>query len=186
MNKIFFASILIIALVLIAGAGYLFFSITPSTTPVQVQTTSLPVADNSVSLDSSNFPAGTVVTSGSLSVPTTIDDKSIIIRDFTGDASTTQDATDPQLFYLVGQATTSPFSISYTTATHLFVVTLNKEPLGTIRGDAEQFLLEALAVQPTDVCLLATDVVAASGTNPLYEGKNLGFSFCPGATQLPQ
>jgi len=46
-------------------------------------------------------------------------------------------------------------------------------------------LLQQLGISEQDACRLRYSVSVPFSVNPLYSGKNLGFSFCPGATPLP-
>lgn len=66
-----------------------------------------------------------------------------------------------------------------------FVVGLFQEPLGESRKRAEA-RLRALLPLPDDIlCLLRISVIVPDTIGPMYRGRDLGLSFCPGAVFLP-
>jgi hypothetical protein len=78
----------------------------------------------------------------------------------------------------------SDYLITYVAYDKSFNIGLFKEPLGETRKKAEQELLSKLGINEQQACNLRYAVVAPYWVNSFYGGKNLGFSFCPGATQL--
>lgn len=82
--------------------------------------------------------------------------------------------------------TDPPYIITYMSGTQFFNVSLLQEPLGTVRQMAEQYLLARLGVSPKELCRIKYTVGVPWRVSQVYASRNLGFSFCPGATQLPQ
>jgi hypothetical protein len=79
----------------------------------------------------------------------------------------------------------TPYSTLYSVGDQSFVVTLLQEPLGSNRLVAEQTLQKQLGIDQAAMCQLNYFVGVPSAVNETYAGKNLGFSFCPGAAELP-
>jgi len=80
---------------------------------------------------------------------------------------------------------TTPFSIVYSSKDQSFVVSLLQEPIGSNRLAAEEALQAQLGIDQAAMCQLNYFVGAPAAVNETYAGKNLGFSFCPGAADLP-
>ncbi len=78
------------------------------------------------------------------------------------------------------------FNIFYDSAYGSFTIALLDEPLGELRNSAEQTLQARLGVSQKDMCRLNYYIGTDEGVSSVYAGKNLGFSFCPNATILPQ
>lgn len=78
----------------------------------------------------------------------------------------------------------SPYIITYVASDQSFNIGLFKEPLGDVRKQAEQDFLTKLGVTQAEACRLKHVVQTPFWVSSFYGGKNLGFSFCPGATQL--
>lgn len=66
-----------------------------------------------------------------------------------------------------------------------FLVSLATEPLGEIRADAEAALRTRLSLSNQELCGLDVQVWTDDAVNAAYAGRDLGLSFCPGATVLP-
>ncbi len=152
--------------------------IATSTTP------SLPVAGSTVAR-----PLATITVQGSTTAQTT---------DFLHNGVTVPDPANPGRYLLAGStgyclangtcpsaASTTDFSISYTTSDSFFNVVLLKEPLGPVREEAQTFLVKTLGIPQTQLCSINYYVGTPYYVNQFYSGTNLGFSFCPGATELP-
>ena len=88
-------------------------------------------------------------------------------------------------FQIAGSAT-STFHILYFPHDFGVLISLYAEPLGATRLVAEKALRAAFGLSDVQLCDLTVDVRTPIGINSLYAGKNLGFSFCPGATVLPE
>ncbi|MDO8407703.1 MAG: hypothetical protein Q7S95_00495 [bacterium] len=78
------------------------------------------------------------------------------------------------------------YQITYHVPDKTYTVSLATEPLGETRQNAEQRFLSLLAVTEDQACALHVNVTTFYSVNQQYAGKNLGFSFCPGATVLPK
>ena len=117
-------------------------------------------------------------------------------RDFLH-ASTTGEYPNAGYFYLgyhtagAGAVDTTatdnpPYLIEYISATQYFNIGLLSEPIGTTRLTAERFLMTNLGISQDQMCQLSYMVSVPNSVNSQFAGKNLGFSFCPGATPLPK
>lgn len=100
--------------------------------------------------------------------------------------ATSTDANPPtQNVILVG--TTYPLSeflITYTASDKSFNISLFKEPLKEVRERAEKEFLSVLNITEGEACHLKYELGTTYHVNEFYGGKNLGFSFCPGAISL--
>jgi len=176
---------------LVGLAGLVLFTILlwPSKTPsiVPQPTPSLPSADT--------------VTPIPLQGPTTrITGQTgyVLVKDFLDNGETALDPQSMNVFYLAGSpgycispgncphgALVTDFNITFNTTSQSFIIVLLAEPLGRIRQDAEQFLQDRLGISEEQLCTLNYYISTVNGINASYAGKNVGFSFCPGATVLP-
>ena len=122
----------------------------------------------------------------------------VTVKDFVHNGETVSDVENPGAYVLAGSVgyclvdgkcpsgnPTTDFSVSYNENTHFFNIILLKEPLGATRLEAEQFLANRLGITGQEVCNLKYFVGTPYWVNETYDSKNLGFSFCPGATVLP-
>lgn len=186
MSKFIFGPLIVLVLIGIA-VGAWFFLRGPSpvnqTAPV-TQTTTLPVAGSvPVTTTASGNP---ISSQPMISLPTTVDNLFVSARDFTLDPAVSIDPNDPAVLDLTGTASSSPFSITYRKTDGLFTMLLRAEPLGAVRAEASQKLLDLLQVSKQEACNLIVDVRIASTTNSLYEGKYIGLPFCEWSIPLPQ
>lgn len=78
-----------------------------------------------------------------------------------------------------------PYVIEYSADSQFFNIKILQEPLGAVRSEAEQYLMESLNIPQVQLCQLNYMVSVPYWVNTVYAGKNLGFSFCQGATPLP-
>ena len=160
-------------------------------------TPGLPVA-GSVAPNNEPGSSGAITTGATLSF-TTRSGATAIVKDFVHNGETVADVVNPGSYVLAGTVgycladgtcpagySTTNFNISYDEKTHFFNVVLLKEPLGTVRLEAEQFLANRLGITGQQLCSLDYSIGAPYWVNTAYADKNLGFSFCPGATALPQ
>lgn len=111
--------------------------------------------------------------------------------DFTANPAVKADPNN-QGYYFIGRAPTDahqigdePYQITYIAETKYFNITLTQEPLGNSRQKAETYLMQLLGATKDQMCSLNYAVYAPNDVNNQYAGTNLGFSFCPGAIQLP-
>jgi hypothetical protein len=139
--------------------------------------------------------------SGSTTPATVIATQSgpLTVNDFLHNGITQPDVQNPGNYYLAGSAgyctqagvcpqgaTTTNFKITFDSNQQFFTIALTDEPIGAARLAAEQFLASTLGISPAQMCALKYYLGTDIYTNSFYGGKNLGFSFCPGATALPQ
>lgn len=129
----------------------------------------------------------------------TIDGREIAVRHFIGNGVTIEDPANAGAYFLAGSngvcledgscpraGTEEGFNIVYFSDDQAFVVALTEEPLGERRRAAEQYLMQMLGLREPEMCLLRYIVGTTVYVNQVYGSiPNLGFSFCPGATQLP-
>jgi hypothetical protein len=66
-----------------------------------------------------------------------------------------------------------------------FLISLQSEPLGATRLQAEQALKRETNLTNSQLCMLDVRVTTQPGLSDIYDGENLGLGFCPGAVQLP-
>jgi len=180
MKRIAILFVTILIVLLLIAAGFFFLRKTPAQSPGGTGTT---------------FPgSGTQGTGGStggsasLKTITTYDHKSLSVNDFTKDASVQADPNVQGQYDIAGGVTptaSTAYQIFYQTTDDYFGITLYKEPLGQNRIAAENQLMQKLGITKEAMCSLSYDVSPGPGVNTAYDGKNLGFSFCPGAVQLP-
>ncbi len=112
------------------------------------------------------------------------DRKSFQVPDFTKqNQPPTANAQDG---YNIAGSGASAFHILYFPLDSSILVSLYAEPLGDTRLAAESALRTALGLSNSQLCSLLVSVRTSSDVNPYYAGKELGLSFCPGATVLPQ
>ncbi len=169
----------------------------PSVTPRTLQpSTSLPVSGSIrptplSSATSSQFAQSTTIT--------TQDASTITTKDFIHNGVTIPDTTNVGWYLLAGNlgyclskpeqcqaAPSTNFNVSYNSKLESFLITLTKEPIGQARLDMEEFMIHTLGLSQAQMCSLNYYVGVTRYVNEQYTGKNLGFSFCPGATILPQ
>ena len=124
---------------------------------------------------------------------------SVIVNDFIHNSVTIPDTANAGRYLLAGNlgyclsdpqqcqaASSTDFNIYYNSGPQSFTIALTEEPIGQARLDMEQFLLATLGLTEQQLCSLNYLVSVSIHVNSQYAGKNLGFSFCPGATVLPK
>jgi len=182
------------AIVVIGGVLALLFSGSPKEDTATIPAPGLPMASSTTSTGGvsglSMEPTVSFATPGG-AVAT--------VKNFIRNGETVPDVQNPGSYVLAGSvgycladgtcpsgASTTDFNISYNEQTHFFNIVLLKEPLGTVRLAAEQFLTDRLGLTGQEACNLNYFVGTPYWVNEAYDDKNLGFSFCPGATTLPK
>ena len=184
--------------IIVIAAGLLFFfsgtskdaTSTPSTPGLPVANSTTFTTGTSGSFSTSTAPMISVAVQGG---------GAIAVKDFVHNGETVLDVQNPGSYVLAGSlgycltdgtcpagASTTDFSVSYNDKTNFFNIVLLKEPLGTIRLEAEQFLQNRLDITEQQACGLNYFVGTPYWVNSVYDDRNLGFSFCPGATVLPK
>lgn len=199
---LFFGAMLVI---IIAGVVFFFTHSSQNTTGnVQPQTT-LPTAGSNTQINTSTSvsnPVGAFIATSTAPTQMTLqgrDGGAIVTQDFLHDGVTVADAVNEGSYMLAGSlgyctadgvcgahATTTDFSITYDVGTQFFNIILLAEPVGPVRTEAEQYLLSRLGIPASRACALNYYVGTPYWVSETYAGKNLGFSFCHGATPLPQ
>ena len=59
------------------------------------------------------------------------------------------------------------------------------EPVGEVRREAEQALVNLTRLSRSELCALNVSVMAPIDVSDTYAATDLGLSFCPGAVELP-
>ena len=181
MNKILFLSI---GVVVIAGLiVFAFWFVGSKQTPVTNSNGQV------------GFPVAGSVVQTQTNTSTTNGETSSV-RNFLKDSTTVKDPINSGYYYLgyhmsegISDSTATdspPYIIEYISATQYFNIALLQEPIGTTRLAAEQYLMTHLGISQNQMCQLNYMVSVPNRVNSQYAGRNLGFSFCPGATKLPQ
>lgn len=187
------ALIFAIALVVVLGTGFFIWSMvsgpeSSQTTNPQGGTTGTGGLNNSTSVVPIDNETNTPVSSGSMTVATQAN-TTLEVKDFRNDSSTVADTNNKGLYALSGgldpSSTDAPYGITYTESDQSFSIALLKEPLRDYRKLAERELMDKLGISEADACGLRYWVSTPTWVNPAYSTKNLGFSFCPGAVELP-
>ena len=191
MNKILMAGI---GGVIVIGLFILAYQLTSPSRPAPENTSpttpgvGLPTASSVAQPVSSTSSPATMSVAGS-------DGSVIQTNNFLADPTTTRYPLDSDFYYLNGSAAggasgaatpAAPFSIGYIRSTQYFNVTLLQEPIGPVRTEMEQYLMGKLGLTQSQMCQLNYSVGVPNFVNTQFSGMNLGFSFCPGATKLPQ
>jgi hypothetical protein len=197
---------LLIALALI-GVGIIavlwHVTAVPSSLPSSMATPSA-TTTGTVPSGTTSVAAPAPVTNGSVtgSATITIADqggRSVAVNDFIHNGSTVSDAANTGGYLLAGNlgycvsdpqkcqaATSTDFTVYYNSGPQSFLIELTEEPIGQARLHMEQFLMTTLGLSEAQMCDLNYLVGVTRYVNAQYTGKNLGFSFCPKATPLPQ
>lgn len=177
----------IISTVLIGLAVIYFVFRTPSVEPTPITGGQYPGYQSTVTV-----PGRGTVTPG---IATTTDtghyvevnaqtEGSVRVNDFISSKTTVKDEYNEGVYYLSGANDDAPYTISYMVKDSSFTVSIFNEPIGEVRRAAEIDLLTQLGITEPEACYLRYVVLVPASVNAIYAGKNLGFSFCPGATQL--
>lgn len=113
----------------------------------------------------------------------------VMTKNFKNDPQTIVDSNNKGYYYLSGglnpTATHAPYSTFYNDTDQSYNVTLLAEPLSQYRKAAETELMQKLGINEVAMCRLRYSVNVPYWVDENYAGVNLGWSFCPGATQLP-
>ena len=188
MQKIWIVGAIIAVLVVVGGVAVWMLSSRPSA-PLPPSEVTFPTATTT--------PGGNGEVTATMNVPAR-DGSSVRVLDFTKRPTTIEDTQNPGVFYLAGSpeyclidggcpeaADIDAVTVLYNATNGSFTVALLDEPLSDVRRRAEKFLLAALGISETQLCTLNYYVGTDRGVSESYAGRNLGFSFCPGSTELP-
>ncbi|MFA6408276.1 MAG: hypothetical protein WCW36_02285 [Candidatus Paceibacterota bacterium] len=164
---------------------------TGTSTPA-VQNTVFPVA-SSVQSNTSAIATSSQVATMSIAI---VGGGSVQTDNFIADPETAKDPINPGYYYLGYHqyegmpdptvTTNPPYVIAYISSTQYFNIALLQEPIGSVRIEAEQYLMAHLGISQDQMCLLNYMVSVPDRVNSQFSGRNLGFSFCQGATVLPK
>jgi len=151
---------------------------------------------NSTDPDDQTIPSDRLVTT--ISVPA-YKGGTITVTDFIKDGVTLPDKSNKGRYLLAGDlgycviqpkeclaGSAVDFNIFYDSAYGSFTIALLNEPLGELRKSAEQTMQSRLGISQAEMCRLNYYIGTTEDVSALFSGKNLGFSFCPNATTLPQ
>lgn len=183
-----------VILVVLAGSAVYAFFFAPQPGPTS--------PGGQVTLPGSG-PAGTATSTPGGGVVDTLElpangGGTILVYDFIKNGVTVQDTANADRYLLAGKleycasnprcqaAPAENYLVYYNSGEQSFTIALTEEPLGQARFEVEQFMLKTLGIEKAQLCSVVYYVGVDSYTNEQYAGKNLGFSFCPGATQLPR
>ncbi|MGE5541392.1 MAG: hypothetical protein ACM3TU_03930 [Bacillota bacterium] len=180
MNRVVIIVMGVVLLVIVSIAGFLLLQrskITSSST--DTSGTVFPGSDSTNGGGNGTTPLRTVSTSNG---------SAMAVKDFTTEEGVIQDPNVPDQYDLAGGAaptSDTAYQIFYQKEDDYFGITLYHEPLGEVRHQAEQDLMNKLGIGQNQMCALNYVVAPGPGVNDAYAGQNLGFSFCPGAVKLP-
>lgn len=174
----------------------------PNTTPQTSEpTTTFPVSGsiNTNTTGSTNITSATSSLAVQKMTITVQGGSTVVVNDFIHNGVTLLDSANTGNYLLAGNlgycfsdpqkcqaAPSNNFSVYYNSASQSFVIDLTQEPIGQTRLDMENFMLTTLEITQQQMCSLNYLVGVTRYVNLQYVGKNLGFSFCPGATVLPK
>lgn len=199
MNKILISIVAVLVLTIVSAVMWFFIFASKQPTPSPI--------NPPVTLPSSGSTTYVPTTSGSTTSPGssntintgTSNGGAVTTNDFIHNGVTLPDASNKGRYLLAGNlgycisnpqecqaGSETDFNIFYESAYGSFTIALLNEPLGQTRLTMEQFLMNTLGIPQKDMCKLNYYVGTTYQVNALYSTKNLGFSFCPGATVLPK
>jgi hypothetical protein len=188
MKKIIIYGVILVLVIVAVIGGLLLVNKTNSN-----QTVTPPPPNSFPESTSTNESSGQIVSNSesNQTVSVTNGGTPITTRNFLNDPGVIHNPNNtPDYDILVGTSDPSapnpPYEIDYSAKDQSFGITLYKEPLGQYRIEAENDLMKRLGITQTQMCNINYIVATGPGINDTYAGKNLGFSFCPGATALPQ
>ncbi len=179
--------IILILLLILAGVWYFLFRNTTSqslpSSSISNQNPFGAPSGNTVTVN----PGNSSTTEKSIQLQTNTD-QTVTIPDFTI-SKTSFTIGAHQFYYLTSnqetQGANAQFDIIYGTDSSISIGLL-KEPLGQSRLAAEAELRKLIPLSDSELCTLKVTVEVPYQVSQLYPGQNLGLSFCPGATELPQ
>lgn len=136
----------------------------------------------------SNTPLEQEPTPSGGDVPTDSDAPEDVVTDFRTDGITIADPNNPGMYIIAGgdmpTETGAPYSIIYFEKDQQFNITLFKEPIAETRIAAEQELMARAGLSEDIMCRMKYWLAVPYSYNEFYAGRNLGFSFCPGAVSI--
>ncbi len=192
MRALTIISLVVTLVIALIGLAILFFALKPSSvepTPAPVgqypggYQNTVPVTGGGGTITTE--PTSTTSPTGGQFIVLSSSNGQITTKDFLKDSAVQKDEYNEGVYYLTGNNPKEPnFTITYIESDSSFTISIFSEPIGDQRRLAEQKLLTQLGISEPLACHLRYVVLVPASVNPLYAGKNLGFSFCPGATPL--
>jgi hypothetical protein len=172
MKRILTILLIVLGLALLSFGIYYFFDEGPST-------------GDGTPIDQNPFgTGGQDVTPGVQTLPITLKGGGVAhVPDFTKDNQPA--IAGPDTGYQVAGNAEATYHILYFPEDSYFLVSLFAEPLRLTREDAEEELRTKLKLTEPQLCALNIQVFTDFETSEFYAGKELGLSFCQGATYLP-
>lgn len=112
----------------------------------------------------------------------------VMVKDFS--VTAIPDKNNKGISYLAGEdaggvIAGTPYVIEFISSDYSFTIGLLQVPLGGTRKQAESDLMKQLGISAQEMCMLHYVVLVPFDISEQYAGRNLGFSFCPGAVRLP-
>lgn len=192
---------LLIGAVLVILVSIGIFILWPSTTPATDTSSAgtFPSSNTVTDVSGGGSTTTDIGNNTTMTIPSQITDNEVVTKDFIHNGSTVSDVQNPDRYFLAGNvgyclpdgscpsgAPSDEYNVVFQKKDSVFLIALLKEPLSLGRQHAEQFLRSALGISEIEMCTLKYYISTDSYTNSVYAGKNLLFSFCKGATPLPQ
>lgn len=170
--------------IVIIVIGIVVFMLSKNTAPVPVGSTT--TSTNPLGLPAGSVPVSTTNPNGLSGMLNIVlkDGTTASVPDFTKvNQSPTANA---ESGYRVAGSNTGDFQILYYPQNSGILISLLSEPIGPVRLAAENALRITLGLSDSQLCTLTIEVRTTLSVNTTYSGRDLGLSFCPGATPLPQ
>lgn len=188
-----------IGVIIIAALWYVAFAPKPAPQPPSPTPTTLPIGG---SISPGTISPGAVPPAATSSAVRTVSlavkGGTVAANDFINNGTTIPDAANAGRYLLAGDLGFCPtdpqkcqagpvvgFNIYYDSEHQSFNIALVVEPIGQTRLAMQQYLGTVLGLTEAQMCSLNYLASVPLSINEQYAGKNLGFSFCPGATPLP-
>ena len=174
---------LLIGGIVVIAIGVAVLILSPKTKPAPGS--SYATSTNPFGQPAGSFPVSSATPNGSIGLNLRLNDGTVVsVPDFT---RTNQPPTsNAESGYQVAGTNTEDYQILYYPKNSGILVSLFSEPLGPVRLVAENALRAALGLSDSQLCKLTVDVRTTADVSDTYSGRNLGLSFCPGATILPK
>lgn len=186
-----------LAVIVVGVVWYVLFAPKSVTQQTTQPTTTLPISGSVTSV--SSLPSSTTASQAARTLSIKMQNGSAVtVNDFIHNGVTISDKANTGHYLLAGNlgyclsnprqcqaSSATNFTVYYNSAQQSFTIELTKEPIGQARLAMQQFMLKTLGITEQQMCNLNYLVGVTEYVNPLFAGKNLGFSFCPGATELP-
>jgi hypothetical protein len=200
--QLLIAGVVVVTFVALISLAFFFIrgtSSTTSQTPFQTSTSTsgFPIVNDPGTTSSWSGSQTGTQNGATVQVPLSNGTK-IVTQDFVHNGTTFQDPSNAGTYYVAGSSgvcnpdgscphagTATNYTIQYYANDGSFNIALADEPLGEVRKAAEQNLMKSLGITQEQMCYLNYSVITSTYVSQKYGGINLGFSFCPGATQLP-